>query len=299
MTCTGPETSVVDDCSVDVSPKRVAKRATSGALTALRRGRTISWTDPSGNLGNFLYNWLRAWRLQQEGHEAFALQTPAMTQWLQVWPRLAQQVTITRAGVRPFDVREIRSTQCWGADYFPYHVEGFALQLLEELRDAVGPRSTGPDRLVVNVRRGDFYTDYRERYAFDLIGYLRLAFDRSIRLGGRPNSIHVVSDDPVWCQAHLAQFRSIAPLTFESEVRDPLRDLLTLTSAPRLILTNSTFGYWGAHLSNALHGANHEHVVAPWFHDRSTWFGAAYQLNPAWSIIRSIPGDWSVPVEGQ
>lgn len=47
-----------------------------------------------------------------------------------------------------------------------------------------------------------------------------------------------------------------------------------------------------SHLSNALYGDNEHLVVAPWFHDRSMRSGEASQLNPAWTVIRHIPGGW-------
>ena len=79
----------------------------------------------------------------------------------------------------------------------------------------------------------------------------------------------------------------------------PADHFVALATARRLILTHSTFGYWGAHFSNGLYGDNHADVIVPWFHDRTMWSGAASQLNPAWTVVKDIPGWLERPPRGQ
>lgn len=57
-------------------------------------------------------------------------------------------------------------------------------------------------------------------------------------------------------------------------------------------MTNSTFSYWCAYISNVLHRDNYAEVYAPWFHARTIDGGRAYQLDPRWSVITDIPGGW-------
>lgn len=104
-------------------------------------------------------------------------------------------------------------------------------------------------------------------------------------------SIHVVSDGIDWCHARLGWLADYAPLTF-ADGETPMQNLVTVATARRLVLTNSTFSYWGAYISNVLHRDNHAHVHAPWFHARTIADGRAYQLDPRWTIIENIPGGW-------
>ena len=102
----------------------------------------------------------------------------------------------------------------------------------------------------------------------------------------------MVSDDVAWCRANLTWIGDSAEVSFAPDADTPVEDFTTLATARRLVLTNSTFGYWAAHLSNGLYGDNHQHIVVPWFHDRTMWSGASYHLNPAWTVVRDIPGGW-------
>ena len=54
---------------------------------------------------------------------------------------------------------------------------------------------------------------------------------------------------------------------------------------------------WGGYLSTWRFGQP-EQVVAPWFHIRTDLSGAAWQLDPRWSIVRDIPSGWALPTDG-
>lgn len=103
-----------------------------------------------------------------------------------------------------------------------------------------------------------------------------------------------MSDDVDACRRLFPWLADEAELTFAPSHPTPVEDFVELVRARRLILTNSTFGYWAAHLSNRIH-ANHEDVVVPWVHDWTMAGGWAYQLNPAWTVVKTIRGSWSAP----
>lgn len=149
------------------------------------------------------------------------------------------------------------------------------------------------ERTVVNVRRGDYYDDpqTRESYGFDQTAYLRRALALS-----NPRQVHVVSDDIEWCRHHVDWIAEIAPTTFANATDSPMSNLRDLVTAQGLVLTNSTFSYWGAHLNNTVHSLrgtpNHTQVVAPWFFSRAEAGGRAYQLDPRWQVVPDLPGGW-------
>lgn len=150
-----------------------------------------------------------------------------------------------------------------------------------------------PDRLVINVRRGDYYSDpdVRGQYGFDLEPYLRLAVERSSASDGIPSRIVVVSDGMDWCQARLGWLADVAPVEYAAPL-GPVGDFLTVAAARRIVLTNSTFSYWAAYVSNAVRGDNHQQVWAPRFFDRSRNGGRSWLLDERWSVVEDIPGGW-------
>ena len=275
---------------------RTAHDLRAAALGIVRRGpRTVIWTEPRLGLGNFLYHWLQVFRLREDGTDAVALRIEEMEPWLPFFPEIERSYTIARDEVRLTDKRAPGFYQGWGVHYWPEHVERFVGLAL---RQTVLPMEdeTDPERVVVNVRRGDYFEpSFARRYAFDQEAYLRVALDRAADVGAPVRRVHVVSDDILWCRDALAWLGDDAELTFAPEHPTPAEDFATLASARRLVLTNSTFGYWAAHFSNGVHGDNHQDVVVPWFHDRTMWSGASYHLNPAWTVVRDIPGGWGAP----
>lgn len=271
-----------------------AQSLVGGILTQVRRGsRTVLWTQRNINLGNFLYHWMVAYTRQCEGEDVRVLRTPEMEPWLPVFPGVVDRLLINSEDVRFLDRRNVHMHQGWGLNYWPEHVERFAAYLLATTTLPIARRDDADSRVVVNVRRGDYFSTYADRYSFDVSTYLRVAVGRQLLLGGPAQSIHVVSDDIGWCQERLGWLEEYAgELTFASAGPTPHEDFVALVTARRLVLTHTSFGYWGAHLSNALYGDNEELVVAPWFHNRTIWSGASYMLNPAWTVIRHIPGGW-------
>jgi hypothetical protein len=114
----------------------------------------------------------------------------------------------------------------------------------------------------------------------------------SITADGPVDLLRVVSDDPGWCRLKLGFLAEHAARVEHLEPGRPHDDFRALASARRLVLANSTFSYWGAYVSNVLHGDNHAQVWAPWFHRRDIREGRAWHLDPRWSVVRDLPGGW-------
>ena len=249
-------------------------------LDAVRRGdRTITMTPPVGpRFGNWLYLWLGAYEQSIAGRPTLVLEAPGMTTWLEVFPAL-KKLTVSRQDVRFHDRREWGESslnQRFGVDFQRESLAGF-------IRFALAAKVT-PDRsgtLVVNVRRGDYYDrpELKERYGFDQIGYIRAALDRFEHV----DNVLVVSDDPVWCREELdAVLRSTAAAV-RYAAPEPVANFLAVCSASRIIGTNSTFTYWAAYVSDAVHPD--AQIVMPKFHSRLPGFEDAYQLDPRWTAI--------------
>lgn len=206
-----------------------------------------------------------------------------MQVWFARFPAL-RELTIGQHELRFRDQRDWDDQfryQRFGQDYSAAAVASF---VASALTPHITPDIT--DTIVVNVRRGDYYTHdhLRSRYAFDQAGYVRAA------LGHVDPASHVrlVSDDPDWCRQHLD---SVLREAADSVTYDPpgaIDNFTAVASSRRLVGTNSTFSYWGGYVAAELH--DDPQVVMPRFHARGENSSDAYQLDPRWTILDGFTG---------
>lgn len=248
----------------------------------LRRGsRTVLLTPMTARVGNLLYFWLRAHRERERGNDLKVRESEHFGEWATVWPEM------TNLSVRRLDIGRTNRLlpvppmhfQRFGTDFTQADLELFIRDCLlsREFIDAM--REPDATTLTINVRRGDYYSDpeLRSVYGIDVDAYLRSAIDR---IGARDlRRVVVVSDDPEWCGAHLAWLEDVGPLEVASA--GPLHHLATLASARNLVLSNSTFSYWGGYLASTMDDGCR--VVAPRFHVRDIDGGRPWQHHPSWS----------------
>lgn len=258
---------------------------------------TILWTPTIHmGVGNLFYIWLWAHQRQTLGHPDKALLVESMKPWLPFLPEVASLV-IDQKSVRFRDKRIITYNQAFGDDFTEEDIDSFAWKHLFNAPAFSGvaeeASDVDPGRVVINVRRGDYYSNltFRGMYAFDLDSYIREAITVASKQK-RITGIHIVSDGLDWCKQRLNWLADYCgQLTFEDPSRAGILNLRTIATARRLILTNSTFSYWGGYLSNVLHIDNHPEIIAPRFHARHLDY-PPYHLNPRWTVIDDIPGGW-------
>lgn len=158
----------------------------------------------------------------------------------------------------------------------------------------------GENTLVVNVRRGDYYSvpEYRAEFGMDVPGYVRRAVQSSVEANGLPSEVLVISDDIPWCRNNLhAHLSAIAPTRYPVDRVGPMDDLALLSRAHRLILANSTFSFWGGYIGDATIG--HREIWAPAFFGRDVQGvdTRSTGLRPHWHVIDEIPGGWGIKPE--
>lgn len=251
--------------------------------------RTVLMTPPKMGFGNHLYMWLWAHARRREGRDAVVTLDPKMAPWLQVFPELAA-LTVDRSSVRWWDKRVVLWGQQYGQDWSLAQMDAFIAECLRpDLPPAPAADAT---EVVVSVRRGDFYSNptFRPLYGFNIAGYLDRALEAQMQMGP-VHRIHVVSDDPQWCEDNLSLDAHGATVTYAPSGQ-PVEHFRRLATAGRLVLSNSTFAYWGAYIA-VQGGADPSKIVAPWFHSRADYGGRAYQLDPRWTVIEEVPGGWA------
>ncbi|MDQ0613766.1 hypothetical protein QF046_001407 [Microbacterium sp. W4I4] len=245
-----------------------------------RRGdRTVIMTPPVGlRFGNWLYLWLDAHQQTALGQPTFVREAPGMAEWFDTFPEL-RALTVDDAEIGFHDRRDWEETtfrQRFGIDYSRETLHEFARDVLAP-RIPVGP----PGRLVINVRRGDYYSTPLKAasYGFDQVGYVRAA----LALLDDVVDVLVVSDDDVWCRENLdGPIRERASSVAYAKP-DPAANFLAVAGARRIIGMNSTFTYWAAYVADAMNVD--AKIIMPSFHARLGGSSTADQLDPAWTAL--------------
>lgn len=256
------------------------ERMTTVTLDAMRRGdRTLITTPPAGlRFGNWLYLWLDAHQRTVAGERTVVLEVPEMVPWLDAFPAL-RALTVSPDLVRFHDRRdwgEHSWNQRFGVEFTRESLDAFISDFLAPYIEA-----DESGTLVVNVRRGDYYSNpgLRERYGFDQLGYLRDALAR-VRSGERSL---IVSDDPEWCRENILGIVEAVSKRVDFAERDQVANFKAVAGASRIIGTNSTFTYWGAYIAGVLHDS--PIIVMPRFHARMAAGDDAHQLDPRWIAV--------------
>ena len=255
-------------------------------LRTVRRGAPVSWAPEWMGLGNLLYQGLWAYEGASLGEPRFVLLPENRVGVIELFPRLREKRFLRRSHV-PFTAQRVRP---WENE--ERSTGRFAPPLLEDfIRDdllpgsAVSPATDSyDDAIVVNVRRGDYYSVDRHRAQFGMNQekYLRSALAEAVRTQGPVGRIVVISDGLDWCRDHVNDLLSeFAPVEYEDG--DIAHDLKAIIHAKRLIITNSTFSYWGGYIGDVLNPGRQ--VIAPWFFSRTENGGRSHLLAPSWTVI--------------
>lgn len=119
----------------------------------------------------------------------------------------------------------------------------------------------------VQVRRGDYVSNPSAASVHGACPpqYYRAAA-KTILAGLRDPRFFVFSDEPDWCRRHLDLPGRIEVVS-DQGVDDPVVDLALMARCRHHIISNSTFGWWGAWLAQA----SDRTVICParWFRDDS------------------------------
>lgn len=144
----------------------------------------------------------------------------------------------------------------------------------------------------MNLRRGDYFAaENRVGFVFDQDAYLKVAVPRAFE-SARPARIRVVSDALDLCRARLGWLNTHSEQVEWSEGWSLAADFRALAAAGHLIITNSTFSYWGRYVREVVNPEGTSAVGTPRFFHRTIPGGAHWPMPPEWSIVEDIPGGW-------
>jgi hypothetical protein len=250
----------------------------------LRKG-SVLLTYPGLGVGNYLYFLLDAYADSLAGPPARVLDSGLDPAWRAALPRLEPLLAA------PEDVAWRRTRhippsflQAYGVDFSAAELERFVREVLL----ATLPLPTGPTPdVVVNVRRGDYYThpNFRRLYGFDVVDYVHRALDE-VGSVATPRWLSFVSDDPAWCAEHFGELTArTEKITFGAQTPGSLGDFVEVAAARALVLTNSTFSYWAGYVSGFVHGDDHLGTWVPDLHQRNIDDGRPWQHDPRWHAL--------------
>ncbi|MFJ3031498.1 alpha-1,2-fucosyltransferase [Rothia terrae] len=279
--------------------KATGRKYLAKLLSKVRTGpEHYMFSPPLARGGNWLYEWLKAYVMQQHGEKYFLVFETSMEPWIEEFPKL-KELTASKDHVKFRSQRSIAFHQNL-EEHFPaeLHRRFISEYLLSSPRffERVtnAQKYLGKNSLVINIRRGDYYSvpEIKSEYGIPTIRYVHTALEKALSLY-TPSSIFVVSDDLKWCSENLDFLKDIAPTSFTKYGSTMYDDLAMMAAAPALILTNSTFSYWGGYIA---HCVNKPLTVAPAFHSASSTSlyqpQSPIQHMPDWVQITSIGSAW-------
>ena len=137
------------------------------------------------------------------------------------------------------------------------------------------PQLNSENTVAIHVRRGD-YTIQTTRFPLITKEYITKALKQI------PETTYcfVVSDDISWCKQNLIGEKFI----FTNYI-DPSEAIWFMSLCKHFILSNSTFSWWGAYLSQSLNSK----IIVP-----SVWFGPDFAPKEAWDTKDIYCENWTV-----
>lgn len=266
-------------------------------LTSIRRGNeTVLIPPPFARGGNWLFEWMAARaQAQSSGLPTRLQQSAGMESWLAEFPRL-RELTIAKKNIKFSFMRKIAFHQDlakhFSAHDFSDFIEQYLLtsesfsQRLQEARQVVTTES-----IVVNIRRGDYYSNpvIHHDFGIDTVSYVAKAIRQATDIE-QADTIIVTSDDIGWCKENLTFLEAYGKVMFDKDNPGAFTDLAFVAVGHRLILTNTTFGYWGGYIASFTHGAQ---VWVPNIHERANLLGNSQrpmQHLDNWNVVTPPPG---------
>ena len=240
-------------------------------------------TPKGARFGNLLYFFLRAYIYKLQGKSLKILETPHFEEVVKLFPKLSEFV-IREHEVKFYHKKDAQNNfyQVFGTHFSLEELNNFIKTYLIE---NIQPINRQPSELCINVRRGDFFEKGNSSiYGYDQVGFLKHVFEKHLKPKHFEN-IKIISDDMSWCKTELSFLKNYTNELLFPELENPIEDgFLEVINSKALILSNSTFSFWAAYISNFIFDNTHQ-TYCPIFGSRKIDNTDLYQTNPSWNII--------------
>jgi len=248
--------------------------------------KNVLHISEKARFGNLLYFYLHCYLDNKKNKHTFILYTNTMKYWLNYFPSHTKFIVYRDEFKLNIDNLD------WIDSYYQNFNKDFTQEELNEfiekfliVNSSFSDLKT-LDKTVINIRRGDFYNENSDTVSsFDQISYVNKVILNYPLLF--QSNIEIVSDDINWCIENLKFPDNIITDNLKYNMNSsPYEDFYTICSAKNLILTNSTFSYWGGYVCKYLDDNNM--VIAPDFGSQLYKDKIAIQLANNWEIIDVI-----------
>jgi len=253
-----------------------------------------------GGLGNQMFEWAAAYnvarslnlpfrwtrkpsRLRDFGLTAFGLGVNPARNEPYLVNRIGQGhrklIEITKSRINTSSEKVCRVLCAFQAeDCFIDHADEIAAIFDLQPMDLPNPKGTTP--VGIQVRRGDYLT--HSRLNVTTPDYFTNGMKWMTERVKNPHFI-VVSDDPKWCEEFFGYREDVSVMP----PQNPIEGLRTLASCHHHVISNSTFGWWGAWLGERRHKG---HVVTPeiW-HTGGNTYGQWEPVPKRWNKVSIHP----------
>lgn len=206
--------------------------------------------------GNLLYFYLHCYIMRRQNKLVYILHTKTMDYWLEYFPRL-QEFILYANDFKFYDNLDYFSSyyQNFGVDFKTQELNDFIHNYI--LPDLFFKYANYEERTVINIRRGDFYSSKQKSPSeFNQVQFVKKVLINHSIIRDLP--IYIISDDIAWCKKNLSFFGDLFHFISDNE---PYQDFISICTAKNLVVTNSTFSYWGGYISKAINEKNV--VIAP------------------------------------
>lgn len=135
----------------------------------------------------------------------------------------------------------------------------------------------GSTSLAIHVRRGDFFSGIAPNHGILTPDYFLRGIEE---LHEKGDQVFFFSDDPDWCKETFRRFENA--IIVEPESSDSALDhMLLMSRASKFLLSNSSFSWWSAWLSNA----DGRQIIRPEFWVNDDQFQAERIYPSSWQIL--------------
>jgi len=238
---------------------------------------------------NLIYFFLRAYQYDQQGKNLRIIHTSHMIELLRHFPSLKKYII----GVNEIKFYHKKDNsnkfyQEFGIDFTEDDILNFIKEhlLTQQVISQYQLSEPANEDLTINIRRGDFYEKNNASiYGYDQIGFIKHVFKNHYP-AKKWNRITVISDNLKWCKENFKFLSEFCQELYFPEFKDNqvILGFLGIANSKNLILSNSTFSFWGAYLSNYLYDS-YENTICPIFGSRRIENTDLYQYNPRWNMI--------------
>lgn len=277
------------------SLKPLIRSAASPLFKVLRtRPEEVIMIPPIARGGNWLYEWMAADAYsRRRNHLIKVARAEGMEDWLDEFP-LLEELTLDKRV--PFRWQRIVGHHQELHEHFTsYDFDSFVRSYILSSESFMRRRKqleryVSSDTLIINIRRGDYYSfpAIKEKFGIRTSEYVKQAIQRMDSENFFAQII-VTSDDLEWCTEHLSFLNNYAPTRFTKLGNSMFDDLAVLSLGSLFILTNTTFGYWGAYIADVLRPTT---VLVPDVHERTNCVAVPHQHLPSWIQVPSPEGSW-------